>query len=132
MIYFEKGMGHGIPLKKEDAVKEFEERRRYFRVNTHLPVRYQLKGHPTKFGHTLSRDISEGGIRLLLNEFLPPKTEVLLEMIVLGKIVDPLARVVWSQRIPHSDDYQIGLEFSEIDEIEREKLREYIVCRKAS
>ena len=116
---------HGIPLKKEDAVKDFKERRSFFRVDTHLAVRLQLKG-TTKYGYTSSRDISEGGMRLLSNEFLRPKTKVFLEMVVLGRFVDPLARVVWSQRIPHFDNYQIGVEFIEIDETEKEGIKEYI------
>ena len=113
-------------------MKGFEERRRYPRFNTHLPVRFQLKESASKFGHTLSRDISEGGIRLILNEFLRPKTEVFLETIVLGRVILPKAAVVWSHRIPHSDNYQIGLEFLEMDRIERQKLKEYIDYKRGS
>lgn len=111
-------------------MKKFEERRRYPRFNTHLPVRFQLKKQSSKFGYTSSKDISEGGIRLILNEFLRPKTEILLETIILGRVVDPEAVIVWSQRIPHSDDYQIGLEFSRVDTLERQKLKEYIDYKK--
>jgi len=113
-------------------VKEFEERRKYVRVETHMPVRFQLKGFSSKFGHTLSKDISEGGMRLVLNEFLPPKTEVLIEAIVLGKIISTLAKVVWSQRISHSDSYQTGLKFLEMDRTAREKFREYINYKRVS
>lgn len=110
----------------------FEEKRRYPRFNSHLPVRFQLKDSPSKFGHALSRDISEGGMRLILNEFFRPKTEVLLEMIVLGRIINPSAKVVWAQRISHSDNYQIGLEFLEMDRIEREKLKNYVDYKRES
>lgn len=113
-------------------MKEFEEKRKYIRFDSHLPVRFQLKESPSKFGHTLSRDISEGGMRLILNEFLRPKTELLLEMIILGRIINPSARIVWSQRISHSDNYQMGLEFLEMERIEKEKLKKYIDYKRES
>ncbi len=113
-------------------MKKIEERRRYPRFNTHLPVRFQLKNQSSKFGYTSSKDISEGGIRLILNEFLRPKTEILLETIILGRVVNPEAMVVWSQRIPYSDGYQIGLEFSRVDALEKQKLKEYIDYKKES
>lgn len=113
-------------------MKGFDEKRRYPRFNTHLPIRFQLKESPSKFGYTLSRDISEGGMRLILNEFIRPKTEVLLETILLGRIFNPITKVVWAQRISHSDNYQLGLEFLEMDGLERRKLKEYIEYKRRS
>lgn len=107
-------------------MRGIEEKRKHTRFNTHLSVRFQLKNQPSKFGYTSSRDISEGGVRLILDEFLRPKTEVLLEMILLGRVINPEAVVVWSQRISHSDNYQTGLQFLKIERIENQRLKEYI------
>lgn len=107
-------------------MREVEEKRKHIRFNTYLSVRFQLKNQPSKFGYTSSRDISEGGVRLILDDFLRPKTEVLLEMILLGRVINPEAVVVWSQRIPHSDNYQAGLQFSRMERTENQRLKEYI------
>jgi c-di-GMP-binding flagellar brake protein YcgR len=104
-----------------------EERRRFPRVRAHIPVNYRLKMQ-NKIKATLSRDISEGGIRLWIEGYIPINANFLLEMNLpkIYKMIRLVARVAWVLRIPHSDRYQLGLEFIEINQAHKKDLTEYI------
>jgi len=104
-----------------------EDKRTCERKRVYASVRYQLKSSQN-FGSTLSCDISEGGLRLNFDKFVPNDTEFLLHMNLptMPKIVNALGRVVWSNRIPHSDRYQLGLKFVEIDDKQKEDVSGYL------
>ena len=99
-----------------------EERRRWRRLRSHLPVRYQDL-RTQRFVETLSKDISVGGVQCLTHEFLPANRELLVE-IALYRGTPELkarARVAWIQQVPHADQYCMGLEFlSPPDELLKE------------
>lgn len=90
-------------------------------------VRYQLKASQ-EFGSTLSCDISEGGLKLNFERFVPNNTEFLLQMSLpkMPKIVSALGKVVWSSRIPHSERYQMGLKFEEIEDKQKTEVTDYL------
>lgn len=91
------------------------ERRQFKRVRFAEPVQLQFK-NPNKFGACLSCDLSEGGIRVNLEDFVPPETDFILH-IPLGteKVVDCLGKVAWIDKLPYSERYQAGLEFTGFD-----------------
>ena len=100
-------------LFREDLILDTikEERRIFNRVECRKPVGFRLKD-PSIFGGCLSSDISEGGIKVNLNEFVPLDTEFILEVkIATQEIVDCVARVVWIEKLAFMDRYQAGLEF---------------------
>src|SRR3989338_4836688 len=92
------------------------EKRRFPRAQFHEAVHYQLKDE-SKFGGCLASDIGEGGIQVSLNDFVPINTELVLQMKLgrLARVVDLTGRVAWLQRVPFSDRYQVGLEFTKPD-----------------
>ena len=47
----------------------------------------------------------------------------------LSKIINPVGRVVWSQSLSHSDRYQMGIEFIEINPQDKNYLSDYINMR---
>lgn len=93
------------------------EKRSFPRVHRAQPVRFQLKD-PRQFGGSLSCDLSEGGIRVHLGDFMPVDTEVTLQ-IQLGdeSIVECPCRVAWVEKDRFGDRYHAGLEFVEADSI---------------
>ena len=93
------------------------ERRDCRRIQFREPVQYQYKD-PSQFGGWLACDISEGGIKVNMNDFVPLDTEISLQVpLANGKTIDCLGRVVWVQKLPFSDYYQAGLKFEVVDSI---------------
>lgn len=87
-------------------------RRQYRRIKFSEPVQFQLKD-PKYFGGCLSADISEGGIRINLNDFVPLNTEVSLQVQVdKYKVVDCAGQVVWIEKAPYADSYRAGVQFA--------------------
>ena len=92
---------------------EVQEKRGCERVRFSESVRFQLKEAQQFVGCT-ARDISESGICVTLNDFVPLNTQMVLQVqLALERMVDCIARVVWISKLPYSDRYQAGLEFEE-------------------
>lgn len=79
-------------------------------------------------GGCLAYDLSEGGIRCWVDEFIPLNTEITVDFYLDPTLpVAVTGRVVWVQKVPHSESYQIGLEFKDTSgyTLSRECLRDY-------
>ena len=103
------------------------EKRRFPRARFRDPVNYHT-GEASGFGGCLAFDISEGGIKVNFNDFLPINTEMILQMKLnkVSRIVEANARVVWVQQVAYSDQYQMGLQFTKSDPISQEEIRSYV------
>ena len=110
-----------------EPAKIDKEQRQFPRVPLHAPLHFQIKT-TSKFGSTVSRDISEGGIRFLSDDFIPVGTSMILEINLgnIPKYINAVAEAVWEQKIPHSERYQLGLRFSELDEVYYQDICEYV------
>lgn len=104
------------------------ERRKYKRLNTRIPVHFKVKA-TNKFGDTLSCDISGGGLRVMLENFIAPNTDFMLEFTItdLFQIITAVGRVVWTKKMPHCERYQLGLEFKEILARNKDTINQFIV-----
>jgi len=103
--------------KKAPLVEEYNEseKRNFLRFRLAQPVRVQFKD-PAQFSGSLSCDLSEGGVRLQMNDFIPLGTELTLTIqLEDDRIVECPCRVVWVQKNRFADRYQAGLEFVETD-----------------
>lgn len=102
------------PAKEENEVAEkieLSERRNFKRFRLAQPVQCRLNDLESEHG-SLSCDISEGGIRLNIAQFLPLNAEIPLQIkLDAERIFECRGRVMWIQRIPFSERYQAGLEF---------------------
>lgn len=106
----------------------FEEKRRNPRLGLHIPLRYQVRGQP-QFDNTISNDISLGGLSFTGISFVPPKTPVMLEVNLLSKVLKAIGKIAWVQTLPHSYRNKIGVEFLNMDPLERNYLSEYLNMR---
>ena len=113
----------------EEAQKD--EKRRFQRVEFREPVRYHLKNDST-FGGCLAYDLSEGGMRINFNEFVPVNSEMILNATLphANKVVDIKGRVAWLRQVPYSDRYHVGIEFTALDPVSHEELRTYVQARR--
>ena len=103
------------------------EKRKTIRAKFSDAINYQFKD-TNDFGGCLAYDISEGGIKIAFNDFVPVNTEMILQMKLrnIPKVIDVTGRVVWAQRIPFSDRYQVGLQFTKTDPISQGEIRSYV------
>ena len=108
---------------------EIKERRQSKRLKALLPVSYEQLGEQTAFGETSTKDISLTGLRMNMNQFFATNTSFLIKMHFpeVNKIIEAIAKVAWSHRISYSDQYQAGLQFSEINPVFKNWLQEYII-----
>ena len=73
-------------------------------------VGYQLKD-AVHFGGCRAVDISETGIRLLLNDFIPLNGELFLRIQLATQVaVECIGRIAWVAKFPFGENYQSGLE----------------------
>ncbi len=101
------------------------EKRNFKRVDLNTPVRYQIRGTPD-YGNTLTDNISEAGLAMNIDSFIPPSTPVMMEVNILNRVLHPLGIARWCQPIPHSSGNRMGIEFVEFDPLERKYLRDFI------
>ena len=128
MLYFclevEKPRLPLINLRRLMVIKQ-EEKRCFPRIIFHTPIRCQIRGEP-EFGNAVCNNISAGGMSFVGDKFIAPSTPVMLEINILSRILKPIGKIVWSQPLPHSDRNRLGIEFLELDPIEKNYLQDFI------
>ena len=89
------------------------DRRQYSRVRFSEPVQFSPALSTHRSG-TVGLDISEGGIRMYVHDFISPGTEVGLTIqIEPENYVDCIGDIVWVQKTRYSDRYEAGIRFDE-------------------
>ena len=102
-----------------------KEKRQFQRFNAKFPIRYQIK-RGGFFASALTADVSLSGTRLNADRFFPRGLNLNLQLNILSKIINPIGKVIWSQPLPHSNRYQMGIEFIEINPQDKNYLSDYI------
>lgn len=108
--------------------EERKENRTYPRIDFHSQIRYQLRGRQD-FDNAVSNDISSGGLRFTNHRFIPTSTLVMLEINVANRLLRPIAKVAWANQLAHTDRNQMGVEFVEFNELERNYLKDFITMQ---
>jgi hypothetical protein len=111
--------------KIEAGMSALQEKRHFPRVNLKTPLVYKIRGLPQS-DNGICEDISAGGIGFINDVFMAPATLLSLGINVLSRTLNPTAKVAWSQPLPHSDRYKVGVEFLEFDPVEKRYLSDYI------
>ncbi len=89
------------------------ERRQFQRFPHAEAVRFQFKD-PSQFGNGLSCDLSGGGIRVRLSNFVPLGAKLALKIYLSDRcIVDCTSHVAWVEKDRFGEHFQVGLEFEE-------------------
>ena len=116
-----------------DQNKGFQERRKFARLKTSVDVKYTVIGNPGEI-EVFSKDISAGGLCIVVCEELVSDTPLQLEIIV-PDIKDPiraLARIVWQRKGKDQDTegktlFETGVEFTGLSDFDRFNLNRYIL-----
>ncbi len=107
-------------------MSDVEEKRKYKRANMQLPIRYKKLD---QYGIPATTDnIGGGGLMFFSTQDIPISTYLVLEL-PLPIYPEPIkiqGRVVWTRKNIAQNNYSIGVEFSNIVELDKEKLIKYI------
>ncbi len=109
---------------------EVENKRRFPRIGLQAPLHCTIRGNG-KTMDVLTEDISEGGLRFINPGFIAPNTHLMLNLNILSRTLNPIARVAWSNTMRHSYRCEVGVEFVGLDEKERVFLNDYISMRRS-
>ena len=106
------------------------EQRKSKRVRVHVPVRYRaLKAGAGVTGSaTLSRNLSESGVRFKAAEFISIATRLILEMDIplLNRPVKAISKIAWIRKVSTGDNYDVGSYFLEMSKKDKELVSEYV------
>jgi len=103
------------------------ERRKYVRIPESSPISYRIMPN-VKIGSFVTKDISQGGIRFSVHEFIP-KGSFLKIRFTIEKLYfsfEALVRIVWIVEQPRSEKFEIGVEFVNIPKQTTDHLIDYI------
>ncbi len=78
--------------------------------------------------HGLGRDISEGGLQVWSNRLFPVKSRLLLEMEApeIPEGIQAVGSVVWISPTTSQDQWCLGIEFSDVGESARARIRDLL------
>ena len=100
-----------------------DERRAHPRLKAYFPVRF-YPAHSTRVVETLTKDLAVGGCRSLSVTVLPVASEVRVELVLPGgrEPITVRGRAVWFRSIPESEQFDIGIVFSDLSEADKRRL----------
>ena len=110
-------------------IEILKERRRYPRYNLRLPVQYKnMKALSNPEVGALTRDIGEGGIRFIGNEFLSLANRLVLAISLPApsRPIKIISKVAWIRKVPMGDQYEIGNQFLTMSEEDKNELKNYL------
>lgn len=106
-----------------------KERRRFGRINARVPLQFKDIQRPIEiYNGTLTKDISEGGVRFTSNDFLSIFTRLFVEVSVpsFSRPIKAISKVAWIQKQPRGNQYIVGLQFLDMAEEDRKHLAAFI------
>lgn len=106
-----------------------DEKRKHKRINVSLPVNYATLEIPEKrCGNAVCKDISQGGVKIILDRFYPHKTKFLLKVDLenVRRVIESIAETIWSFNEPYSNRYYAGLQFIDMNKENKNILKQYI------
>ena len=104
-----------------------KEKRRFVRIPESAKIAYRIS-NDSKAGDFLTKDLSMGGIRFFLHEFVPKGTVLKIKLTIERThfSFEALAKVIWVMDDSRSQRYEVGAEFLEMPTGATSYLIEYI------
>lgn len=106
------------------------EKRRFTRVATHIPIKYRKLGDSEEVtGYsTITKNLSEGGVRFKAPEFISMACRFILEldMPMFAEPIKVISKIAWIRKTASGDDFEVGNQFLEISKKDKKLVSEYI------
>jgi hypothetical protein len=103
------------------------DKRKYFRFNVELQVRYRQLESLKAYKLTCTEDMSEKGIRISLPEYFEPGTllELTIKIPHLGHDITAIGRIIWIKEDPLLQVFTTGLALAHIKETDKALFYKY-------
>ena len=108
------------------------EKRRHPRLECRVAMHYrQLEAKTQEYKGSLLRNISPNGAGMTLYEFLPLNSKLAMQIRLLfnRKPIQGCCRVAWVRKAAFSEQYDAGIEFDNLSQIDNEQIAEFILNR---
>lgn len=104
------------------------ERRATPRLRVYDPVRFYASGSPRPV-ETLTKDLAVGGLRSVSTRAFPVSTRLHIELMLPHgqELLSFYGRTAWFRTIPDSDQFEVGIAFTEISDRDKRRLSAYLV-----
>ena len=118
---------------KKSLNGSFVERRRFPRLNVSVDIEYSILKKESLHGNeSITKNISAGGICLIVYEDV--KVGSLLDLKIniseINYSINVKGKVIWSSSFSIGSDqrdrYDLGIEFTDINETDRQKISQYV------
>ncbi|NQT46737.1 MAG: PilZ domain-containing protein [Candidatus Omnitrophica bacterium] len=106
-----------------------EDKRRFPRIEFRMPVQYHNLKNPREGSiGSLTKNISEGGVKFVANEFLPLASRLVMEISLptVPRPIKAIAKVAWVRKTAVAEQYEVGNQFLEISRDDKNHLTDYI------
>ncbi|MBM3252121.1 MAG: PilZ domain-containing protein [Candidatus Omnitrophica bacterium] len=102
-----------------------QERRQFYRDQCQVPV---LCKRGALLENSITRDISQSGIGLLVQKFVPKDTNLIMELSLAPKTEPILAvgQVKWIRKVGYGDRYRLGMQFTDLSPGAKNRLSDYL------
>lgn len=103
------------------------ERRKFVRIPENSKISYKVLPNMKKEG-SITKDISQGGVRFLVHDFVPKGSLLDIE-VALGEVYLSfrcIVKFIWIKKEANSEKYEIGVEFIDLPKKSIERLIGYI------
>ncbi|MFA5146219.1 MAG: PilZ domain-containing protein [Candidatus Omnitrophota bacterium] len=109
--------------------QNIDERRKNKRVTFHLPLQYRnlRKIGVTSLG-SLTKDISEGGVRFNSSEFISLACRLVVEITLptSTKPIKAISKVAWIRKLPTTSEYELGNQFLEMSKEDKDLVMNFV------
>jgi len=102
-----------------------EDKRKEPRTSISFPVACDFLPQRSYF-YTVCKDLSNGGIRLITNSFIPRGHLLKINLNLIDKVIDLKAKVMWCNKQRYADRYYTGLKFTDINNINKTYLKGFL------
>ena len=105
------------------------EKRKFPRIESRFPLKYKdLRRMGEEYRGTVSKNVSEGGIRFRSDRFISLACRLVVELSLpsITKPIRAVSKITWIKKLPAGDDYEVGNQFLEISREDKEVIREYV------
>ena len=106
-----------------------DEKRKFSRIEGRFPLKYKdLKKTAEEFRGTVSKNISEGGIRFRSDRFISLACRLVVEINIpaLEKPLRAISKIAWIKKLPAGDDYEVGNQFLEISREDKDIIKSFV------
>jgi len=103
-----------------------EERRKSSRVHISFPIECRVLPERKKIFYTVTKNLSIGGVKILSEEFFPKEKTLKININLINEIIEVKAKVVWCNKEPYSERYQMGLCFLEMNKKNKDQLKAFL------